>query len=105
MQPFTETVVKILKEIPPGYVTTYGQIAKMAGSPRAARQVVRILHTLSEKHNLPWHRIVNSRGEIAIKSLEDATVQRRLLEKENVEFLPDGRVNLSKFQREKEENK
>ena len=45
---------------------TYGQIATLAGSPRGARQVVRVLHTLSEKYKLPWHRVINSKGEISI---------------------------------------
>ena len=95
MQPFTAEVVRILKEIPEGYVVTYGQVARMAGSPRAARQVVRILHTLSEKHGLPWHRVVNTRGEIAVPDEESKELQRMLLQGEDVEFLSDGRVDLS----------
>ena len=98
MQPFTAEVVRILKEIPPGRVVTYGQVARIAGSPRAARQVVRILHTLSEKHQLPWHRVVNARGEIAVPDLESRELQRMLLEREDVVFLTDGRVDLSVFE-------
>ena len=98
MQPFTAEVVRILKEIPEGYVVTYGQVARMAGSPRAARQVVRILHTLSEKHGLPWHRVVNTRGEIAVPDEESKELQRMLLKGEDVEFLCDGRVDLSAFE-------
>jgi methylated-DNA-protein-cysteine methyltransferase-like protein len=97
MQPFTAEVVRVLKEIPEGYVVTYGQVARMAGSPRAARQVVRILHTMSEKHGLPWHRVVNVRGEIAISDDETKNLQRMLLESEDVLFLADGRVDLSVF--------
>ncbi|MGB2992162.1 MAG: MGMT family protein [Paenisporosarcina sp.] len=97
MQPFTAEVVRVLKEIPEGYVVTYGQVARMAGSPRAARQVVRILHTMSEKHGLPWHRVVNVRGEIAISDDESKNLQRMLLESEDVLFLADGRVDLSVF--------
>jgi methylated-DNA-protein-cysteine methyltransferase related protein len=99
MQPFTGEVVRVLKEIPKGYVVTYGQIARMAGSPRAARQVVRILHTMSEKHGLPWHRVVNVRGEIAISDEESKNLQRMLLESEGVAFLADGRVDLSVFEK------
>ncbi|MCZ8537713.1 MGMT family protein [Paenisporosarcina quisquiliarum] len=98
MQPFTAEVVRILKEIPEGYVVTYGQVARMAGSPRAARQVVRILHTMSEKHGLPWHRVVNARGEIAVPDEELKELQRMLLQGEDVEFLSDGRVDLSVFE-------
>ena len=99
MQPFTAEVVRVLKEIPEGYVVTYGQVARMAGSPRAARQVVRILHTMSEKHGLPWHRVVNVRGEIAISDDETKNLQRMLLESEDVVFLADGRVDLSVFEK------
>ncbi|WP_394190792.1 MGMT family protein [Paenisporosarcina quisquiliarum] len=98
MQPFTAEVVRILKEIPPGRVVTYGQVARLAGSPRAARQVVRILHTMSEKHQLQWHRVVNAKGEIAVPDDESREVQRMLLESEDVEFLSDGRVDLSVFE-------
>ena len=99
MQPFTAEVVRVLKEIPEGYVVTYGQVARTAGSPRAARQVVRILHTMSEKHGLPWHRVVNVRGEIAISDDESKNLQRMLLESEDVVFLADGRVDLSVFEK------
>ncbi len=98
MQPFTAEVVRILKEIPVGYVVSYGQVARMAGSPRAARQVVRILHTMSEKHQLPWHRVVNAKGEIAVPDEESRKLQRMLLQSENVVFLNDGRVDLSVFE-------
>ncbi len=98
MQPFTAEVVRILKEIPQGRVVTYGQVARLAGSPRAARQVVRILHTMSEKHQLPWHRVVNAKGEIAIPDDESRELQRMLLESEDVDFLRDGRVDLSVFE-------
>ena len=99
MQPFTAEVVRVLKDIPKGYVVSYGQVARMAGSPRAARQVVRILHTMSEKHGLPWHRVVNIRGEIAVPNEESRELQRMLLKNEGVAFLADGRVDLSVFEK------
>jgi len=100
MQPFTAEVVRVLKEIPKGYVVSYGQVARMAGSPRAARQVVRVLHTMSEKYELPWHRIVNARGEIAVPTEALKNQQRMLLQAEGVTFLSDGRVDLSVFHKE-----
>lgn len=99
MQPFTAEVVRVLKDIPTGYVVSYGQVARMAGSPRAARQVVRILHTMSEKHGLPWHRVVNIRGEIAVPNEESRELQRMLLKSEGVAFLADGRVDLGVFEK------
>ncbi len=70
---------------------TYGQIAKEAGNPRAARQVARILHSMSQKHNLPWHRVVNAKGEIVIKNEEGVWTQRTLLEKEGIS-VQEGKV-------------
>ncbi|TQR16384.1 MGMT family protein [Psychrobacillus soli] len=96
MNPFTERVIQIVKAIPAGKVMTYGQIAKEAGSPRGARQVVRILHTMSAKHNLPWHRVINIKGEIAIPDEESAYSQRAMLEVEGVHFRPNGLVDLKK---------
>ena len=96
MTPFTEEVIRILKETPPGVVVTYGQVARLAGSPRSARQVVRILHSMSEKHNLPWHRVVNAKGEINVPDEAFKAKQRRLLMEEGVLFTEDGRVSLTK---------
>ena len=65
MNLFTERVIRIIQGIPAGQVMTYGQVAAAAGSPRGARQVVRVLHSMSEKYELPWHRIINVQGEIS----------------------------------------
>ncbi|WP_342417684.1 MGMT family protein [Paenibacillus sp. FSL R10-2782] len=97
MQPFTARVLKIIKFIPEGRIMTYGQIAAEAGSPRGARQVVRILHTLSSKHRLPWHRVVNRLGEIALQDDEGASLQRLLLEAEGIQFMKNGRISLGKY--------
>lgn len=95
MLPFTEKAVTIIKNIPEGKVMTYGQISALAGSPRAARQVVRILHSLSRKHQLPWHRVINSKGEIGLKDDEE---QKFLLEAEGVEVSNSGKITLERFQ-------
>lgn len=98
MMPFTEEVIQIIASIPPGKVMTYGQIARVAGSPRAARQVVRIIHSMSEKYKLPWHRVINAGGKIAIQDQRGAAVQKLLLLNEGVEFSEDEVINLRKFQ-------
>lgn len=95
MEQFTEDVVSIIKKIPSGKVMTYGQIAKCAGSPRGARQVVRILHTMSQKHKLPWHRVINAKGEIGLKSEDGYIDQKMMLEGEGVVFLPNSKVDLT----------
>lgn len=95
---FTEEVVAIIKAIPEGKVATYGQIARMAGNPRAARQVVRALNTQTKKHKLPWHRVINSQGKIAIKDPYGADEQKAKLLEEGVEVSENYRISLKKFQ-------
>lgn len=94
MQPFTKRVIEIIKRIPEGYVMTYGQIAELAGSRRGAMQVVRILHSLSAAYELPWHRVVNAKGEIAIQEEESRFMQMHDLQKEGVELDGQGRIDL-----------
>ncbi|WP_203248380.1 MGMT family protein [Sporosarcina beigongshangi] len=90
MNLFTERVIRIIQGIPTGHVMTYGQVAAAAGSPRGARQVVRILHSMSEKYHLPWHRIINIKGEISLTGGD----QQELLEMEGVR-LNNGKVDLT----------
>ncbi|WP_400244268.1 MGMT family protein [Niallia sp. JL1B1071] len=96
MRPFTKLVVEIIADIPKGKVMTYGQIAKIAGSPRAARQVVRILHTLTEKYQLPWQRVLNSKGCIGLPG-QHGQLQRRMLEEEGIVFAENGSVHLIEY--------
>lgn len=97
LNPFSEKVMRVIRSIPRGRVATYGQIARLAGNPRAARQVSRLLSSCSEKYGLPWHRVINSLGKI---SLPDPwwDVQKALLEKEGIPFSPSLTVDLSRFQ-------
>lgn len=97
MTPFTEKVIQIIKSIPEGKVMTYGQIARLAGSPRGARQVVRILHSLSEKYQLPWHRVINVKGEIAFKDEELRFKQITLLLEEGVVVDKHDRIDLRTY--------
>ena len=71
-----------IRRIPPGKVATYGQVAAAAGSPRAARQVVRALRVFP---GLPWHRVVGAGGAIRLPG-EQALEQRLRLEMEGVTF-------------------
>ena len=95
---FTERVKALIKRIPRGRVATYGQIAAFAGSPRGARQVVRILHSSSAKDRLPWHRVINAKGMIALKPGYGYETQRAMLQKEGVRFYLDGSIDLKKYQ-------
>ena len=97
MTPFTEEVIRIIKHIPRGKVMTYGQIAGEAGSPRGARQLVRILHSMSEKYDLPWHRVMNAKGELPNIGGMKPFRQKSLLEAEGVEVSEDFKIDLSKY--------
>ena len=99
MTQFTEEVLVIIRGIPYGRVMSYGQVARFAGNARGARQVVRILHSMSEKYNLPWHRIINSKGKISITDKSHAAIQRELLRSEGVEVSEDGCIDLSTYGR------
>src|SRR5688500_9848470 len=87
----------VVKRIPRGRVATYGQVAALAGRPRQARLVGYALHALPPGSGVPWHRVVNARGEVSPRQdgqgWED--VQVRLLEKEGVEIV-GGKLSLDR---------
>lgn len=97
VSPFTQRVIDCIAAIPRGRVATYGGIAAMAGSPRAARQVVRVLHTSSRKEGLPWHRVINREGRISLPDMQGGDRQRTLLEAEGVTFDPSDRIDLNRY--------
>jgi methylated-DNA-protein-cysteine methyltransferase related protein len=97
MESFTERAIDVIRNIPEGKVMTYGQIASLAGSPRGARQVVRILHSMSKKYHLPWHRVINSKGEIGIRDDESFHEQVFSLQSEGVEIVSNRFINLEKY--------
>jgi len=87
-----------VRRIPRGRVTTYGSIAELAGLEGHARQVGYTLHDLPTDSGVPWHRVINAKGEISPRSSGDShELQRMLLEEEGVEFDLAGRVDLKKF--------
>lgn len=95
MTQFTEEVLVIIKGIPYGRIMSYGQVARLAGNTRGARQVVRILHSMSEKYNLPWHRIINSKGKISIPDKRYAAIQIDLLISEGIKVSEGGYIDIS----------
>ena len=76
---------------------TYGFIAKLAGNPRAARQVSWVLHSSSKKYNLPWHRVISSSGKISLAAFEDRQYQKYLLEQEGIKVSDEFKVELKKY--------
>ena len=93
-----ERIYTVIALIPAGRVATYGQIAELAGLSRQARQVGYALAALGPGNDVPWHRVVNARGEISLRSRDGAEArQRALLEREGVCFDDKGRIALSRF--------
>jgi methylated-DNA-protein-cysteine methyltransferase-like protein len=95
---FTERAAQVILSIPEGRVATYGQVAAMAGNPRGARQVVRLLHTASDSLGLPWHRVVNREGLIGLPAGGGYEEQRSRLESEGVPFRIDDRIDMRSYQ-------
>jgi len=95
---FFRRIVLVIKKIPRGKVATYGQIAVLAGNPRAARQVAWVLHSASAKEKLPWQRVINSQGGISLPRYGGYELQRALLAKEGVKFDAADRIALARFQ-------
>ena len=88
-----ETFYRQIRNVPRGKVASYGQIAELAGFEGHARQVGYALHALPADSGVPWHRIVNSKGEISPRGAGDShELQRMLLEAEGVKFDEKGRI-------------
>lgn len=94
---FREQVFEIVKKIPKGKVTTYGQIALMLGKTRGGREVGWMLHS-NERSDVPCHRVVDRNGRLAPNFAFDGwREQKRRLEDEGVKFIDEMHVNLRKF--------
>ena len=96
---FYERVYAVVRQVPAGRVAAYGDIATILGSPRVARHVGWALAGLpSSESDVPWHRIINSRGRISFKGQTvRAELQRRRLESEGVVFSAAGVIDLKVF--------
>jgi len=93
-----ETIYRAVRNVPRGRVASYGQIAELAGLEGHARQVGYALHALPDGSGVPWHRVINAKGEISPRSAGDShELQRMLLEAEGVEFDERGRVERRYF--------
>ena len=90
MNPFFKQVYEIVDQIPYGKVISYGEIAKLLGRPRAAREVGRAMRCCPD--GLPWQRVVMADGSITGGNFAD--MRRAILESEGVQFLPNGLVDM-----------
>ena len=91
-------IYAVVARVPEGRVVTYGQVAELAGLPGQARQVGYALHALPSGSDLPWHRVINARGEVSRRAeLGWEGFQRQLLEEEGVIFDCHGRIELDRY--------
>lgn len=94
---FRARVYAVVREIPPGRVLGYGDVAARLGSPRAARQVGWALAALPADTDVPWHRVIRSSGHLAMQGDPGrALLQRARLEAEGVGWVGD-RVPMGRF--------
>lgn len=92
-------IYAVVRRVPAGSVTTYGDVAVMAGFPGHARLVGYALHALPDHSAVPWHRVVNAGGGISLGRAHPGgeLVQRQRLEAEGVEFRPSGKLDLRRY--------
>ena len=92
-----QRIYAVLAAIPSGVVVTYGQVAELAGLPRAARLVGRTLRHLPADSTLPWHRVINAAGKISLP-LDSGSGKRQIarLQEEGL-VVKGGRISLSKY--------
>ena len=92
-------IYAVVSRIPHGRVATYGQVAQLAGIPGKARLVGYALSALTDK-TIPWHRVINARGEVSPRAggIPADELQRLRLESEGVEFDVNCRISLARFQ-------
>jgi methylated-DNA-protein-cysteine methyltransferase-like protein len=98
LSPSYRRIYAVIRRIPRGQVATYGQVASLAGLAGHARQVGYALHALGKGTRLPWHRVINAKGEVSRRRRPGEELsQRMLLEREGVRFDGRGRVALARL--------
>ena|SRR5688500_17583821 len=94
---YQERVFEIVRDIPPGRVMTYGQIAIILGEGYTARTVGYVMHASPD--DVPWQRVINSQGKCSTGRLTiPLNLQQELLETEGVIFNDKGKCDLREFQ-------
>ena len=92
-------IYDVVCRIPEGKVATYGQIAKLIGYPNHSRYIGRVLSQLENNSNVPWHRVVNTKGRISPRGLDGCDdYQKILLEEEKIIFNDKNCILLKEFQ-------
>lgn len=94
---FSRKVIELIQSVPKGTVATYGLIARLAGSPRGSRRVGWLLHSSTQKYDLPWQRIIKSDGSLSFPEHSPSfLMQKHQLEAEGI-VIKNNRVDLNQF--------
>ncbi len=94
-----DRIYTTVRKIPFGKVATYGQIADLAGLYGKARLVGYALFRVNLADDIPWHRVINAKGEISYSLQRQGGdyLQKVLLEEEGIEFKKNGKIDLNKY--------
>ena len=97
--PFYQKVYLTVSKIPSGKISTYGQIADLNYAYGRARQVGWALRRLKLPSNIPWHRVINSKGEITMRISRNGTdwMQKKLLINEGIKFDSRMKIDIKKY--------
>jgi methylated-DNA-protein-cysteine methyltransferase-like protein len=94
-----DRIYAVVRRVPPGKVTTYGAVARLAGLPGRARQVGYALAALRDGTSVPWHRVVNAQGKLSLvrAGSPSGITQRLRLTREGVRVDAGDRVSLASY--------
>ncbi|NJN49225.1 MAG: methyltransferase [Alkalinema sp. RL_2_19] len=94
-----DRIYAIVRQIPPGKVATYGQVAQLAGFDRGARLAGYALFRVAPDMDVPWQRVINAKGEISDSPFRQGSdyLQRSLLEDEGIVFDQNDRISLAQY--------
>jgi methylated-DNA-protein-cysteine methyltransferase-like protein len=94
-----DLIYAVVRQIPYGQVATYGQVAELAGLIGKPRVVGYALYRVTAADEIPWHRVINAKGEVSRSPHRNGTdyLQQSLLEDEGIKFDAAGKLNLERY--------
>ncbi|MBE7385349.1 MAG: MGMT family protein [Leptolyngbya sp. SIO1E4] len=94
-----DLIYAVVRQIPFGKVATYGQVAELAGLIGKPRLVGYALYRVTEAEEIPWHRVINAKGEVSRSPHRNGMdyLQQTLLEEEGIQFNPQGKLDLNTY--------
>ena len=94
-----DLIYAVVRQIPAGQVATYGQVAELAGLIGKPRVVGYALYRVTEADEIPWHRVINAKGEVSRSPHRNGTdyLQQSRLEDEGIEFDAEGKLDLERY--------